>query len=255
MTLPAQQSSVFIDKLKLRSHLSDDDAKRLAAIVARPEAIAAGTHLAWPGERTDRVSILLDGWACRYKSDARGERQIVAIHLPGDMIDLHAIWLGWSDHGSLSLSTSQVARVPHGEILELIDDSPTIARALLTEALVDAAIAREWLMNNGRRDAYARVAHLFCELALRMKAIGRCDGGRFELAMSTAELADATGLTPIHMNRTLQFLQAGRLLSVRDREVSIEDWEGLRDAAEFDPGYLYLEGLVDMEGGNGRTSA
>jgi CRP-like cAMP-binding protein len=188
----------------------------------------------------NRACVLVEGMACRYKLLHDGSRQIVSIHMAGDIMDLHSAVLKVADHGIGALGHARVAYLPHEAVAAAVERHCGIARAFWRETLVDGSIYREWLLNVGRRDAYARLAHLFCEMMLRADAIGLSRGERFPFPLSQAELADATGLTAVHVNRTIQRLRADGLISTRHADITVEDWNGLAEAGSFDPAYLHL---------------
>lgn len=241
MPLIARQFAAMVDRLAGRSSCSEEEKRLLAGSVERLLAVKARTDLLQQGERPRHMCLLIDGYAARYKLGASGERQIMQFHLPGEVLDFHANMLGLADHSVMTLSACRIARVPHGVILGLIAAHPGIARSFWLETLIDASITREWLLNIGRRDTYARVAHLFCELAVRMEAIGRCHDHHFEFPVTQTELGDAMGVTAVHMNRTIQALRADRMVSMNGNCITIHDWERLSAAADFEPTYLYLD--------------
>ena len=229
---------------KLASHSPLAAAERgvLAALPAGEMRVHAREFVVHEGAQLSRSVLLLEGFAARFKLLPDGERQIVSLHVAGDIVDLHSAVLKVADRSIAAFSPARVAYLPHDTLLAALEASPAIARALWRDALIDAAISREWLLNVGRRDAYARMAHLFCELALRLGAVGLYRDGCFPLPLTQAELADTTGLTPVHVNRTLQRLRTDGLISTRGVELCIEDWDRLADAGSFDPSYLYLDG-------------
>jgi CRP-like cAMP-binding protein len=233
-------SEAFLRKLSARSPLSDDDRAVLAALPQGDVRVGTREFVVQEGERVDRSLLLLEGLAARYKLLPNGNRQIVSLHVAGDLLDLHSAILKVTDHSIAAFGPARIAHVLHEPLLAAMEASPAIARALWRDALVDAANSREWLLNVGRRDAYARTAHLLCELALRLGAVGLCRDGRFTLPLTQGDLADTTGLTAVHINRTLQRLRADGLISTHGSEVRIEDWARLAAAGSFDPAYLYL---------------
>ncbi len=236
----AAQRAAFINRLASRTPLSEGERGVLADLVRQLEGTAARVDLVRQDECPPHMSVLIEGYAACYKLKAGGERQIVQFHLPGEVLDFHVSMLGLADHSIMTLSRCRVARVPRATLLRVMDAYPAIARAFWQETLVDAAILREWMVNIGRRETYARVAHLFCELKMRMHAIGRCNGTSFEFPATQGELGDAMGVTAVHMNRTMQALRAARLLDMHGHCINIQDWDRLCEVAEFDPTYLHL---------------
>jgi CRP-like cAMP-binding protein len=143
------------------------------------------------------------------------------------------------DHGITALTPATIAFIPHGEMEALMERRPALARALWWSTLVDEAVLRSWIVNLGRRDAYESIAHLMCEMHVRMEHVGLVQDDRFDLPLTQEELADSLGLTPVHINRILQRLRGEGLITLKERMLTILDIEGLRKAAGFDPNYLH----------------
>lgn len=237
---PAMQRLEIIDKLQSRLRLTGEQARQIAAVVGRVETVPARVDLGQPSGAIVSPVFLIDGYAHLYKLGSHGRRQILAFHLPGEMINSGAAILPDTHWGIATLSQCRIARLDHAAILEMVTTDPTIADALWVDALVNTEIALEWVMNLGRREAPSRVAHLFCELAARMEAIGRCSGHSFVFPASQVDLADATGITHVHLNRVLRRLRADGMLSLHGHNVVIHDWDRLCELADFDPAYLHL---------------
>ena len=193
------------------------------------------------GEQATECCVLLKGYAFRQKLVRDGARQIISIHIPSEFLDLQNCLLGVADHSVQSLNPSKVAVIPRGALMELISSYPTVARAMWIDTLIDASIFREWVVNVGRRDSRARIAHLLCELARRLELCGIGAEGCYEFPLTQEQLADCTGLTPVHTNRTLQGLRRDGLISLNARTLQVHDWAGLRAAGEFDERYLHHE--------------
>jgi CRP-like cAMP-binding protein len=187
---------------------------------------------------------MLRGWAARYKTLRDGSRQIVDFVIPGDFCDLHVALLSEIDHGMVALTDCDLARIDKEQIAELTSENSRIVRAMWWSTLVDQSILREWVLNVGRRDAYGRLGHLFCEMHFRMKRAGLVEDDQLPLPVTQAELADATGLTAIHVNRTLRRLRSEGLIETRGGTLTILDVPALRKAAGFNPAYLHIERRV-----------
>ena len=187
---------------------------------------------------------MLSGWGPRYKTVRSGARQIVDFVIPGDFCDLHVALLSAMDHGIVALTPCRVARIGQDEIAKLTSENSRIVRAMWWSTLVDQGILREWVLNVGRRDAYERVSHLLCELHFRMKRVGLVEDGRLALPLTQQELADATGLTAVHMNRTLQRLRGEKFIEIGGGTLTILDAAALQEAAGFDPNYLHVKRRV-----------
>ena len=243
----AKQHLDIIEKLQSRLRLTGEQARRIAAAIGRVEMVPARVDLGQPSGAIVSPVFLIEGYAYLYKLGSHGRRQILAFHLPGEMINSGSAILPDTHWGIATLSQCQIARLDHAAILEMVTTDPMIADALWVDALVNTEIALEWVMNLGRREAPARVAHLFCELAVRMEAIGRCSGHSFVFPTSQVDLADATGITHVHLNRVLRRLRSEGMLSLHGHHVIIHDWDRLCDLADFDPAYLHLGGHVPAE--------
>lgn len=230
----------LLARIDARDPLSDHDRAALSDAFESPVTIGIGKVFIRQGHRLDRSTLLLSGLVGRYKDLSRGERQISALHIPGDFVDLHSFSLKELDHNIVTLAPCTVVSVPHVRLEALTRDNPHITRLLWFLTNVDAAMHREWELSLGRRDALARIAHLFCELQARLEVVGLVDGDDYVLPLSQAGLAECTGLTPVHVNRTLKQLRERGLVEFRQKRVRIADLPALRDAAEFDPAYLYL---------------
>jgi CRP-like cAMP-binding protein len=232
----------LIRKLEQFAGLSDED-KRLVDDAARDvRRLEARQDIIREGERPDEVHLLLEGWAARYKVLPGGERAIMAYLIPGDLCDIHIALLDRMDHSIGTLSPAKVAYIPRERIEALMGRGDDLARALTWSMLVDEAILREWLVTLGHRPADKRVAHLICEMMLRSKAVGLTDDDSFDLPLTQEELADTMGITPVHMNRTLQALRRSDLITTRGKRVIVRDAERLMAFADFNPNYLHQEG-------------
>jgi CRP-like cAMP-binding protein len=186
---------------------------------------------------------MLEGFAGRIKILPGGARQILAIHIPGDFCDLHSIVLKRMDHGNEALSRCRIAKVPHAQIEEITERFPRLARALWWDIAVDAAIHREWMIGMGRRTACERIAHLLCEMLLRLRSVGLVgDDNSYELPLTQQQLGDASGLSAVHVNRMLQALRRGGLIISRGKRITIPNLDALKEAADFDPSYLQVRG-------------
>jgi CRP-like cAMP-binding protein len=201
-------------------------------------SFAAGDHLVREGEAVAHCHILASGFAHRYKLVADGGRQIIAVQLAGDFLDLQNTLFGAATHNIQMLTAGELILVPKAALEDVCARRPGLQRALWLDTLIDASIFSEWIANVGRRDARTRIAHLLCEFAVRLKAAGLLEGNSFTLPMSQEHIADATGLTPVHVNRTLMSLRSSGLIASHRRLIIINDWESLAAAADFHPGYL-----------------
>ena len=206
--------------------------------------VEADQDLAREGKRPSHCLLLLEGWACRYKTLEDGRRQITAFHVPGDLCDAACLHLERLDHGTCTLTPARVVPIPHAVLLGWMGSHPGLRDALLRAVLADAAVSRAWIVNVGRRTAYQRTAHLLCELVTRLRDAGSADDTAYEVPLTRAELADALGLTPVHVGRMLQDLRGQGLVELDVGALTVRDWRGLKRAGGFDPGYLYLPGTA-----------
>ena len=229
----------LIRKLGRLEPLNDDAASAVQALPFRLEQVPADHHLVREGERPTECCLLLRGFACRYKVTYEGARQIVSFHMAGDILDLQHLMLERADHSVMTITEASVAWMPAKDIRAVVSAHPAINTALWRDSLIDASIFREWVLNVGRRDAKTRVAHMLCEFAARRESAGLGSPEAFELPMTQEEIADATGLTPVHVNRMLHALEEEGVIVRNKRHFQIADWPRMRSVADFDPAYLH----------------
>jgi CRP-like cAMP-binding protein len=191
------------------------------------------------GERPIHVFAILEGWAMRYKMLRDGRRQIVAFLIPGDLCDPFCFLLHRQDHSIGAMTELHIGEITRDVMEEMVISRPDIAKAMWVSALVAASIQREWCVNIGKRIAFERLSHLLCELFHRLSHVGLVSGNQCALPITQYDLADATGLTAIHVNRTLQELRRLGLIELRRRQLIIPDLDRLQQVAEFDPAYLH----------------
>ena len=232
--------AMFVAKLEMRGPLDAGDREGLRDLCANVRRIDANSDIISDGANPTHVHLVLEGWAARYKLLPGGGRQITAFLIPGDFCDAHVAILSRMDHGIVALSDVAVAYIPHALFDALPLRSVKLARALWWSTLVDEAVLRAWIVNIGRRDAYEAVAHLFCELQARLRNVGLVEDNRFDLPITQDVLADALGLTPVHINRILQRLRSENLILLKGGILTILDAEALRKVAGFDPAYLHV---------------
>ena len=230
-----------LKKLRQRTDISPEEERAIRDLVTETRTIPADRVLVRAGEELTNSILLLDGWMARSKDMATGERQVTELHVSGDFPDLHGFTLKRLDHDVITYSECKIGIVPHERLLELTRRSPHLARVYWFSTNIDAAIARELALSLGQRSALSRMAHLFCELQLRLKIVDRLDGNRFGFPLTQRELSECLGLTVVHVNRTLQELRRKQLVEFENRSLTILDRKGLESVAEFDPSYLYLE--------------
>jgi CRP-like cAMP-binding protein len=231
----------LIRKLESIFNLTGDERQALENLPMQVVAIKADQDIVREGDRTSRSCLILSGFACTYKVTAQGKRQIVSFNLPGDIPDLQSLHLKVLDNSVGSISPCSVGFISHEALRGLCTRYPRIASAFWRETLIDAAIFKEWVMNVGRRETYNRMAHLLCELLVRLRATGLAKGHFCDLPITQGEFADALGVTNVHVNRVLQQLRTDGLIELSGDRLNIPDWEKLKQVGEFDPTYLHLE--------------
>ncbi|HEX6783446.1 MAG TPA: Crp/Fnr family transcriptional regulator [Sphingomicrobium sp.] len=228
-------------KLEAFTRLSPDDRAALAEISRNSRYVDARRDVISEGDKPRHVHLVLDGWACRYKQLPDGKRQIVSLFVPGDFCDVNVYILRAMDHSIGAITRLKVAMITPEEMNALTTERPRITQALWWHELVTAAVQREWTLNLGQRSAYERLGHLLIELYMRLAAVGRAHDGRCDFPLTQNDLADATGLTSVHVNRTLQELRRDGLIELERRQLQILDLPRLIDAAMFNPNYLHLD--------------
>ena len=222
-----------------RVPLTEDDKRGLAALPWSRKVFARDAYMVREGEPTSICTLLLAGFAFRQKLVSNGARQIISIHIPGEFIDIQNSMLDVADHNVQALNRASVAVVHKNPLLDIIAARPNIRRAIWLDSLIDSSVFREWVVNLGRRDARARIAHLLCELADRLKASGVGDDELYDFPLTQEQIGDATGLTAVHTNRTLQSLRKDGLISLSSNRLSILDWDALADVGDFNERYLH----------------
>ena len=224
-----------------RSNLEDDDIAALRATPFTVRDMRAGQRLAWDGDRPQYCALLLEGFSFRSKFSGPGRRQILSIGVRGDFIDLQNALLGVSDHNVEMLTPGRVALFQTEAIKAIALERPRVALAMWRETLIEASIFREWILNVGRRDALARVAHLLCEFALRLDLAALGSQHAYELPITQEQLADAVALTSVHVNRTLMRLEKDGFIHRSKRQITIVDWHRMVDIADFNARYLHVD--------------
>ena len=238
--IPEHVLAPIVRKLSVREELDESDRSAILGLPFSLRKVQASQYLVWDGEKPQNTCLLVSGFACRHKIAAGGGRQIVSIHTRGDIVDLQNSLLGTADHNVQMLTAGEIAVIPVEAMRELAYKHPSVGMAMWYETLVEGSIFREWVLNIGRRDARTRIAHLLCELALRMENAGLGEHINYELPITQEQLADSVALTSVHVNRTLMKLEADGLLTRARRTVTVVDWKKLIAEADFEPRYLHI---------------
>lgn len=231
----------MLRKLGNQCALTAEDREAICSLPITIREVQPPSYLVRDGETPTRCAFLVEGFSYRQKITRDGSRQIVSVQVPGDFIDLQHVLLKHADHNVQALTVAQIAEIPIPALAKLMREHPNIAEALWIDALIEASIFREWVVNVGRRDARTRLAHLLCEFSVRLHAVGLAADGEYEIPMTQEQLGDALGLTPVHVNRVLRALEKDDLIQRSKRRVSVKHWDKLRAVADFSSHYLHLD--------------
>jgi CRP-like cAMP-binding protein len=226
-------------KLEYGAQLTHHDRQAIVAAFAEQRRLPAGTDIIREGDNPTDVHAVIEGIACRYKLLEDGRRQIMALLLPGDFCDLHIHILREMDHNIGTLTDATIVEIRPGEIDDLVSNK-RINRALWWATLVDEGTLREWLVSMGQRDAPEQMAHVFCEVFLRLRAVGLINGTTCRFSITQSELGDLMGISAVHVNRTLMILRDEGLVQWEKGLLDIPDFERLSARGGFDPNYLHL---------------
>lgn len=224
--------------LQSRDVVSADEQEILRRLIAREKLFLVDEDIVSEGARPVYSCLLIDGFAARYKVMGDGNRQITALHVPGDFIDLHGYLLKTMDHSIVAISPCRVGFADHSALRDITEQNPHLARLLWLDTLIDGAIHREWIVAMGRRSKKAHIAHLVCELYVRLSIVNKTVGFQFYFPLTQLETADVLGISLVHLNKTLQVLRKDKLLTWINQTITILDWQGLTELAQFDETYL-----------------
>jgi CRP-like cAMP-binding protein len=230
----------FLDRLTKRSVLSEREQQAILDLPTRTSQAASNYDFVRSGDRVDHACLIVEGLVGRFDQNSQGARQITALHISGDMPDLHSVVQPTATSALQALSTTTILQVPHSALRSAAAAHPAIGEALWRDTMVDSMILAQWVVNVGRRDAKSRIAHLLCEMASRYGVPIRSGKVVFQLPMTQSHLGDATGLTPVHVNRTLMSL-ANEGVVFRHKTVRIDDWDRLVELGDFDSDYLQAD--------------
>ncbi|WP_312793760.1 Crp/Fnr family transcriptional regulator [Tianweitania sp.] len=238
--MPGSANAALIKGLATKARLSEEDRSALAALPIDELHVQRGQDVLREGDRPSRSALLISGLTCSYKTLASGRRQITAFYHAGDVPDLQSLHLDVADNSILALVDSHIGYIRHRDLEDISAKYPTVSKALWRATLVDAAIYREWTTNLGQRDAMSRMAHLFCETLVKQQVIGLASGDSCMFPVTQAELADALGLSVVHVNRSLMELRASGTISFERAELIVHDLGALEKQGGFDRSYLHL---------------
>jgi CRP-like cAMP-binding protein len=234
----------MLRKLRGLEPFSEAEQRLLDSLYTRTVTVGPRQDIVREGDRARECCMLLSGLACRYSMTPEGKRQITAFIVPGDIFDIQSFLLEVMDHSIASIAPSTVAMIPHEALIAITKESPRVSRAVWKESLFEAAVFREWIVNVGRRTAFQRIAHVMCEMYARHRLVGLVEANTVVWPMTQSEVADATGLSVVHVNRSIQALRSDGLISLVGGLLTIHDWKGLARAGQFEGRYLQA-GLPD----------
>jgi CRP-like cAMP-binding protein len=251
--MPHPSLSKLVRKLETITSLSEHEKNAVLNLPVRLADLRSDADIVREGDRPSQSCLLIEGFLCRYKTLSDGKRQIMAFYVPGDIPDLLSLHIDVMDHSLATIVPSKVAFIPHDALERLIEQNHRIAGAFWRDTLIDAALFREWIVNLGSRDAYSRIGHLICEVFLKLKAVGLTNGNSCDFPITQGEIADATGLSTVHVNRSIMELRKDGLIILEKGQCTIPDLARLEEAAMFDPTYLHLTG--EQKGPDGLWSS
>jgi CRP-like cAMP-binding protein len=231
-------NEIWLRGIERATPLSEEERQAVRAIPIKQRRLDARTDIVREGSETEHSCVVLEGLCWRYKVTGSGQRQILSIHIQGEMPDLQSLHLRIMDHTLATVTRCEVGMISHQALREVTVRFPRLTEALWRSTLIDAAIFREWLVGLGARTAYQRIAHLLCEMGWR-KGNGDAPVSSYELPLTQMDLGDALGISTVHVNRVLRDLREAKL-AISDRGVvQVLDWTALQRAADFDPSYLH----------------
>ncbi|MBP1805250.1 Crp/Fnr family transcriptional regulator [Rubellimicrobium aerolatum] len=248
-------SHPLLAKFERSLTLTGAERDAINVLPVRLEVVKADQAILREGDRPKRSFLLVEGLACNSKVGPNGKRQILAFHLPEDMPDLASLYLDLRDSDTWAMTNCTLAFVSHRDLDRFCDEQRRLSKFLWRDTLINASVHREWTVNVGLREGLARMAHLFCELMLRMRALGRAKDGTCDLALTQADLAEATGLSQVHTNRVIQELRRLELISFARGQLTVHDWDGLVETADFRADYLHLPPVDRPESAPGARRA
>ncbi|MDR6954873.1 CRP-like cAMP-binding protein [Ancylobacter sp. 3268] len=234
----------LLRKLDAERRFTRDEMAALLELPIQIATLQPGDHIVREGDRPTKSCLIIEGLVCASKTTARGSRQIASLYVPGDIPDLQSLHLEVMDISFEAISPAKIGFISHSALRRICDSFPRLASALWRTTLVDAAIYRDWVTNVGQRDSDSRLAHLFCELTMRLDAVGLVQEDGYDLPLTQTDLADALGISVVHVNRTLQRLRRLGLISFKNKRLTVLDWPQLAEMGDFEPSYLHLSERV-----------
>jgi CRP-like cAMP-binding protein len=231
--------TALIRRLRTSSTLTDDDVGEILTLPITVKHYPAERPVVSDGERATECCLVAEGFCVRSKTIADGKRQILSIHIPGEIPDLMSLFLHVMDHDLSTLTPSTLGFIRHETLQKLHRRRPNVAEIFWRDTLIDAAMFREWIVNVGQRAAPARLAHVMAELRERLRVIGRADGNSFDMPLTQEQVGDALGITTVHANRVIGQLREEGVVDFHRGRVTVLDEAKFQQLADFDRRYLH----------------
>jgi CRP-like cAMP-binding protein len=233
-------SAALIRRMRVSSGISNEDIDAIRALPIAVRSFGADQAVVRDGARATECCLVIEGFCMRSKTTSQGSRQILSIHIPGEIPDLMGLHLHVMDHDLSTLTPARLGFISHEAVRVLHRQRPVVAEMFWRDTLIDAAMFREWIVNVGQRPAPARLAHLIAELRERLKVIGRVDGATFEMPLTQEQVGEALGVTSVHANRVIKQLRQDGVVDLHRGQVTVLDEKKLLELADFDDRYLHL---------------
>lgn len=231
--------AALIKRLRISSAIADEDIREIETLPIVVRHFPVETAVVRDGERATDCCLIADGFCARSKTIASGKRQILSLHVPGEIPDLMSLFLHVMDHDLSTLTPATLGFISHDNLQRLHRRSPDVAEMFWRDTLIDAAMFREWIVNVGQRPAPARLAHVMIELRERLRLIGRVDGNSFEMPLTQEQIGEALGITSVHANRVIKQLREEGVVEFNRGRVTVRDERKFQELADFDARYLH----------------
>ncbi|WP_164934053.1 Crp/Fnr family transcriptional regulator [Bradyrhizobium guangzhouense] len=231
--------AALIKRLRVSSAIAEEDIKEIGALPISVREFPAETAVVRDGERATDCCLIVDGFCARSKTIANGKRQILSLHIPGEIPDLMSLFLHVMDHDLSTLTPATLGFISHDNLQKLHRRSPSVAEMFWRDTLIDASMFREWIVNVGQRPAPARLVHVMIELRERLRLIGRLDGNSFEMPLTQEQIGEALGITAVHANRVIRQLRQEGVVELNRGRATVLDERKFQELADFDGRYLH----------------
>jgi CRP-like cAMP-binding protein len=232
-------TAALIKRLRISEAISDEDIEIIRTLPVVVKDYTAERPVVRDGQRATDCCLIIEGFCIRSKTLSDGKRQILSLHIPGEIPDLMSLFLHVMDHDLSTLTACRLGLIRHEALRDLHRRSPNVAEMFWRDTLIDAAMFREWIVNVGQRPAPARLAHVMMELRERLRVIGRVDGSNFEMPLTQEEIGDALGITSVHVNRVIRQLREEGIVELHRGRATVLDEDKFRELADFDSRYLH----------------